>query len=244
MPVSDAHRAKPVRLAHGVIRRLRMQEVLRLYVPLRMAVLGDELQRTKPCVHAADDLLDRYDRTSRSFGCFVREELVGAVRLVVVRGPEQMPASPLLDGRFSHWRPGGFGEVSRLIVRREYRCQGIGTQLVAYALQSAVCSGIGNVVVTAAASAKSVEHHAAFGFRVVRAEFDCEDSLVFSPYPMAVFHLNVFERERLLRCASEGGDKQLCPSDAEFSVSESADCAIYAKSAPIIVPGNWREVVR
>jgi len=244
MEIVEAQHANPVGLAHGLIRRLSMQEVARLYVPLRMAVLGDELNRTKPRVHAADDLLDRHDWISRAFGCFVGEELVGAVRLVAVRSPDQLPASPLLGGRFSLWRPGGFGEVSRLIVRREYRGLGIGTRLVAFALRSAVRSGIGNVVVTAAASAKSVAHYAAFGFRAVHAEFDCEDSLVFSPYPMAVFHLDVSERERLLRCTSERRGKEPCPKDANFSDSPSGNCAICTKSAPIIVSNNWSEVVQ
>lgn len=244
METPEAQHVKLVRQAHGHIRRLNFEEVVRLYAPLRMAVLGDELQRTKPCVHAADDLLDRHDWTSKSFGCFVGRQLVGAVRLVVVRSPEQLPASPLVDGRFSRWCPGGFGEVSRLIVRQEYRRLRIGTQLVAFSLQSAVRSGIGNVVVTAAASAKSVAHYAAFGFRVVRAEFDCEDSLVFSPCPMAVFHLDVFERERVLRCTLETDEKEPCPRDTEFSDRDPADCEIFAKSAPIIVPANWRGGVR
>ena len=152
--------------------------------------MNSKLQRTKVAVRTAADMLDGYDKTGRAFGCFLGRELAGAVRLVIVDGPERLPSYSFSSHRFSHWRAGRMAEVSRLVVRRPYCHLGIATRLVVRTLRSAVQLGIRNILAAAADCPGTIRFWEELGFRVVRENFCFESSQMTYPNPMAAFWLD------------------------------------------------------
>src|ERR1035441_2380842 len=119
-----------------VLRTSSRTEVESEYASLRFAVLHHELGWASSKLVGAGGLIDVYDSHSLSCGVFYGRDLIGAFRVVVGKSVDSLPSGGTIK-RFGI-RSVNCAELSRGMVREEYRRCGVFTALVAACVERAV----------------------------------------------------------------------------------------------------------
>jgi len=183
-----------------VLRTLSEAEVQNEYVLLRFAVLHGELGWTSSKLVRAEGLLDVYDSHCLSCGVFHRGDLVGAFRVVVGESVESLPSGKTIK-RFGI-TSGNCAELSRGMVREDYRRCGVFTTLIAASVYLASTAKIDRVFATVLDSRLGRELFRKYGFQPVGEPFHHSDGTISISKPTillsADLHNETFnERESL-----------------------------------------------
>ena len=162
-----------------VIRSLSDGEVSTHYLPLRKAILHDELSWTKIKVEKSDDLLDFYDESSVHFGVFSGSTMVAGVRLIISEALSNLPSGGFISSRLDiDWAGTTFAEISRVMVTSEFRKRGLVAIIIRRALAEAKKRKIKNVVISVPRSPKVDATLANLGFELLMASFTYNDTCI------------------------------------------------------------------
>src|SRR5690349_6904370 len=122
------------------IRELSVEEVRKAYLPLRLEILDHELQWLRVPTNSELALWDDFDEDAIQFGYFSNGTSIGEVRLIVRSDRTQLPSGPFNPSDWAYGRL--VGEVSRLVVKAEYRGKKVGLRLLERCIQWAESRGV------------------------------------------------------------------------------------------------------
>ena len=112
-----------------VLRALSRDELEGEYALLRFVILHDELGWASSNLLEAQGLIDAYDSHSLPCGVFHGRDLVGAFRVVVGESVASLPSGSAIEGL--GMMSGRCAELSRGMVKKDYRQCGVFTALIA-----------------------------------------------------------------------------------------------------------------
>lgn len=189
------------------------------YLSLRFDVLHTELGWTsgRP-VRRPIDLSDDYDDFSRAFGVFSLDnnDLFAAARLIFGCPQVELPSVRLMAAiGVGATFPGRVVEISRVIVRRDFRGRGLFKVLLLSALSIAQAADAGTVIMTEKDDARATRMLGAYGFVKIAAGFSFSDDKIAPGEPAITLALDLkngrsisaarvsAERDRLLRALDD-----------------------------------------
>lgn len=120
---SNASRTQKIMDHPIILSRLEASEVEEQALPLRGDVLARELEWTSVLSPATVALGDSWDPDSKHVGVFDGATLIGTGRLILSDDASKLPAGIQLGEKAVGTGPSG--EISRVVVRREYRGCGV-----------------------------------------------------------------------------------------------------------------------
>jgi predicted GNAT family N-acyltransferase len=170
------------------IRELQRAEELEAYDALRFEVLCSEIACCKSCVSEPAEMRDRFDPASRQIGVFSAGALIAAVRLVDGRESHGVPSAYQLP---ADWRrfadASAIGEVSRMVVARPHRNQGLSGRLLALSFAIARETGLDSLLISVRSDPVYAKYLGRFGFAPICEDYWYEDERIRPPVVTTTF---------------------------------------------------------
>ena len=173
-------------------RCLTSTELVDWYLPMRFDVLRRELNWTVGDVRTPIDLRDAYDRESIAFGVLrARSQLIGAARLILPVG-DALPSLRLLRSLGRHQRFAlPTAEISRVMVRRDFRKLGVFRILLLSSLLVAHDAKVHTLIISERDEARFARTMSNYGFIRFADGFSFMDEIIAPHEPAATYVLDV-----------------------------------------------------
>jgi len=170
----------------GYIRELSTHELSRLYLPLRMRVLHNELNWVRHDVTGAESFRDSFDADAIHFGFFTETDFAGAIRLILRDSTGALPSGPFmpLDQSF----PGRVAEISKGLVETRFRGHRIFSRLLQACIQRSITEGVQHLFVSADDTPRARRIYAHYGFTPVACGFHFSDQHIAPGDDAILFH--------------------------------------------------------
>jgi hypothetical protein len=164
---------------------------------LRYEVLRRELRWTVGDVRTPADMRDVYDRRSVAFGVLAGGRLIGASRLVLSRGSDDLPSLKLLRSLGRAPRIAfPAAEISRVMVRRECRKLGMFPVLLLSTLLLALRAQVRTLIITEHDDARFARTMALCGFERQADGFSFVDGKIAPDEPAVTYALDMSRIDR------------------------------------------------
>lgn len=171
-----------------LIRKLNLDEVNSLYLPLRLEVLHRELHWTTHTIRDPKELWDAFDGDATHLGCFADGVFAGACRIIVRSDANLLPSGPYIEGASSF--TGSSAELSKGMVNARFRGQTCFPRLVSQAVKDAISFGVSNIFLSAYDHIREERFYSRFGFAPLKRGFIYADEHISPPYPLCLFYLS------------------------------------------------------
>jgi predicted GNAT family N-acyltransferase len=174
-------------------RCLTSTELVDWYLPMRFDVLRRELNWTVGDVRTPIDLRDAYDPQSIAFGVLrARSHLIGAARLILPVAGDDLPSLRLLRSLGRHRRFAlPTAEISRVMVRRDFRKLGVFRILLLSSLLVAHDAKVRTLIISERDEARFARTMSNYGFVRFADGFSFMDEMIAPNEPAATYVLEV-----------------------------------------------------
>ncbi len=162
------------------------------YLPLRYQIYHQEFGYSLESVKSPADFWDRFDAASVSLGLFVApRRLIGAVRVIEAASTSGLPSGANIPPLSNQKPDERVGELSRGMVAKPYRGQGIFTVLFVSGIILAQERGLSRVFASEADRPAYREFLGQLDFQVVNSDFLFSDGVIAPPVRSACFCLDL-----------------------------------------------------